>query len=304
MYMPSYISLHKSGKLKMLAESLWQHMEKCDVCPRNCGANRLIGEKGTCGADASLRIASFGPHFGEERELVGKGGSGTLFMSYCSLQCVFCLNYDISHGGVGQNKTTKDFADMMLQLQEVGCSNINIVTPSHYLPHLLHALDIAAGKGLKLPLVYNTSGWEKLSIIKKLNQVVDIYLTDFKYYSKEKAMRYSPGAASYPEITKRAIIEFHKQVGNAVADADGIIRRGLMIRHLIMPNNLDETENILQWIGQNLPKDTYVNVMTQYRPMYKAFEYPEISRRITIAEYKRAEEAAIRAGLTNYKMQR
>jgi len=302
-YLPSYVSLQKNGILKQRAEKLWQRMEKCDLCPRNCRANRLAGERGTCGANADLRIASFHPHFGEESELVGSGGSGTIFLSYCSLLCVFCINYDISHGGSGQIKTINDFADMMLRLQMRGCANINVVTPTHYLPHILKALDIASAKGLRLPLVYNTCGWEKEDVLNTLEDVVDVYLTDFKYYSPEKASRYSPGAVSYPEKTKKAHLIMHKQVGTAKTNKDNIITKGLMIRHLVMPNNLDDTEKILQWIGKNLPKNTYVNIMSQYRPMYKAFDFPEISRGITAAEYKRAEAAAINAGLTNFKLQ-
>lgn len=303
-YVPSYIRLHKEGILSKRSAELWARMEQCDLCPRDCKANRLKGERGTCGANADLRIASFSPHFGEERELVGRNGSGTIFLSYCSLLCVFCINYDISHGGSGQIHTVNDFADMMLRLQRRGCHNINLVTPTHYMPHILKALDIAAKNGLNVPLVYNTCGWEKLDVLSHLDKVVDIYLTDFKYYQSANAARYSAGASSYPEITKKAHLEMQRQVGTAKPAANGLMYKGLMIRHLVMPNNLDDTENILAWIGKELPKNTYVNIMSQYRPMYKAFQYEEIARGITAAEYKRAEEAAIKAGLTNYRLQR
>ncbi len=303
-FSPSYLKLHKSGVLRERSKALWQRMEHCDLCPRDCGANRLKGERGSCGAHADLRIASYHPHYGEEPELVGRGGSGTIFLSYCSLLCVFCINYDISHSGSGRIHSTSDMADMMLRLQQRGASNINVVTPSHYVAHILEALDIAASKGLRLPLVYNTCGWEKSDVLTALDNVVDIYLTDFKYYQAEKAARYSAGAYSYPEITKKAHLDMYKQVGTAQANDKGLMVKGLMIRHLVMPNNLDDTEKIIAWIGNNLPKDTYVNIMSQYRPMFKAFDYPEISRGITMAEYNRAEQAAIKAGLTNYRLQR
>ncbi|MCS7203817.1 MAG: radical SAM protein [Thermodesulfovibrio sp.] len=303
-FQPSYLKLHKSGELKQRADMLWRIMEKCQLCPRRCGANRLQGEKGFCQAPgAQLFISSFHPHFGEERPLVGRYGSGTIFFTFCNTRCVFCQNWEISHLGKGFKRSIEDLANMMLKLQEIGCHNINLVTPTHYSPHILKALDIAAGKGLTLPIVYNTSGWERLEILKILNGVVDIYLPDFKYWDSKMAAKYSAGADSYPEVTKEAILEMHRQVGVAKPSKDGIIYRGLIIRHLVMPNDVAGSEKVIEWIANNLPKDTYVNIMSQYTPLYKALDYPEISRRITREEYEKVVNKAKKLGLTNLDIQ-
>lgn len=297
---PSYLKLHKSGELKKRAEELWKIMEKCALCPRNCGVNRLKGQIGFCRAPGTkLIISSYFPHFGEEKGLVGRGGSGTIFLTHCNLKCVFCQNWEISHLGKGYEITIEKLADIMLELQNMGCHNINFVTPTHYSPHILKAIDISAGKGLRLPIVYNTSGWEKVEILKFFDGVVDIYLPDFKYWDPKMSKKYSQGAESYPEITKKAILEMHRQVGVAKPAKDGIIYRGLIIRHLVMPNNVSGSESILTWIAENLPKDTYVNIMPQYTPYYKAFDYPEIARRVTPEEYKKVVKKARELGLTN-----
>jgi putative pyruvate formate lyase activating enzyme len=301
---PSYLKLHRSGELKKRAEKLWKIMEECQLCPRKCGVNRLKGKRGFCRAPgAQLVVSSFSPHFGEERPLVGKGGSGTIFLTHCSLRCVFCQNWEISHLGRGSEKNIDELADMMLQLQKIGCHNINLVTPTHYSALILKALDIAAGKGLRLPIVYNTSGWEHLEILKTLDGIVNIYLPDIKYWDNEMAAKYSSGAESYPEITRKAILEMHRQVGVAKPAKDGVMYRGLMIRHLVMPNNVAGSEKIIEWIAKNLPKDTYVNIMVQYNPLYKAYDYPEISRRITREEYAKAVNKAKELGLTNLDIQ-
>jgi putative pyruvate formate lyase activating enzyme len=278
-------------------------MKSCKLCPRECGINRLEGEKGFCGASSQLEIAAYHPHFGEERPLVGKGGSGTIFFTNCGLRYVFCINWKISQGGEGRSRTIEDMAEMMLHLQKIGCHNINLVTPTHYSPHIVLATDIAAGKGLRLPLVYNTCGWERLEIIKRLDGIIDIYLPDFKYSDGKMAAKYSSGSDTYPEITKAALLEMHRQVGVAKPAQDGLMYRGLMIRHLVMPNRVSGTKKVIEWIAENLPKDTYFNLMSQYRPMYKAFEYPEISRRITRKEYNDALKWAKEAGLTNLDIQ-
>ena len=300
---PAYLSLHRSGELKKRGEELWNIMEECCLCPRECGANRLTGDEGFCGSSSQLEISAYHPHFGEEKPLVGKGGSGTIFFTNCGLRCVFCINWEISQGGQGKARSIEDMAGMMLSLQKMGCPNINIVTPTHYSPHVVLALDIAAGKDLRLPLVYNTCGWERLEILKKLDGVVDIYLPDFKYSDGEMAAKYSSEAEPYPEITQAALLEMHRQVGVAKPDNDGLMYRGLMIRHLVMPNGVSGTKKVIEWIAENLPKDTYLNIMSQYRPMYKAFEYPEISRRITRKEYSDAVKWAKDAGLTNLDIQ-
>jgi putative pyruvate formate lyase activating enzyme len=300
---PAYLALHRSGELKRRAEALWRMQESCRLCPRRCGAARLRGERGVCGASSALEVASYHPHFGEEDPLVGRGGSGTVFLRHCNLRCVFCINGDISQGGPGERSTTSQLADMMLALQARGCHNINVVTPTHFSPHILLALDEAAGRGLRLPLVYNTSGWERLEILQWLDGVVDIYLPDMKYASAEMADRYSSGARDYPEVTRQAVLEMHRQVGVARPAADGLMRRGLMIRHLVMPNDVSGTRAVLTWIATHLPKDTNVNLMSQYRPSFRAGEHPALARRITRGEYEDAVTAAREAGLTNVEIQ-
>ncbi|HIC91516.1 MAG TPA: radical SAM protein [Syntrophaceae bacterium] len=300
---PGYLRLHRSGELKKRGEELWNMMKSCNLCPRECGINRLNGDEGFCQASSQLEISAYHPHFGEERPLVGKGGSGTIFLTNCGLRCVFCINWEISQEGRGEPRGIEDMAEMMLNLQKMGCHNINFVTPTHYSPHIVLAVDRAAAKGLRLPLVYNTCGWERLEILKKLHGIIDIYLPDFKYWDGKMAAKYSSGSETYPEITKAAILEMHRQVGVAKPASDGLIYRGLMIRHLVMPNGVSGTRKVIEWIAKNLPKDTYLNIMSQYRPMYKAFEYPEISRRITRQEYHEALRWAKEAGLTNLDIQ-
>ncbi len=302
-FKPAYLALHKSGELKKRGEELWQIMESCRLCPRECKVNRLAGNRGTCQANADLEIASYHPHFGEEKPLVGRGGSGTIFFTNCALRCVFCINWEISQGGEGQKRSIDDLAAMMLDLQRIGCHNINVVTPTHYSPHILLALDIAAGKGLRLPVVYNTCGWERLEILKKFDGIVDIYLPDFKYADNDMAAKYSSKAKTYPERTKASLLEMHRQVGEAKMPPGGIIRRGLMMRHLVMPNGVSGTKKVITWIAENLSKDTYLNIMSQYTPVFKAPEYPEIARRINREEYKEALQCARDCGMTNIDVQ-
>jgi putative pyruvate formate lyase activating enzyme len=301
---PAYLKLHRTGELKERAEELWAMMESCRLCPRKCGVNRLKGKRGFCRAPGTkLVISASHPHFGEERPLVGKGGSGTVFLTHCNLRCAFCQNYEIALLGRGAEESINEFARMMLRLQKIGCHNINFVTPTHYSAHILKAIDIAAERGLRLPIVYNTSGWERLGILELLDGVVDIYLPDFKYWDSGMSAKYSSGAESYPEITGKAILEMHRQVGVAKPAEDGIMRRGLMIRHLVMPNNTGGSEEVMEWIAGNLPKDTYVNIMMQYNPVYKAYDHPELSRRIKKEEYVQVVRKAKDLGLTNLDVQ-
>ncbi|MFW5754364.1 MAG: hypothetical protein ACOCV9_06140, partial [Marinilabiliaceae bacterium] len=303
-YTPSYVELQRKGILKERAGILKDMMHRCTLCPRECETNRLRGRRGDCNARDRVEIASVSPHFGEEKELVGEGGSGTIFFTNCSLLCVFCINADISQGGHGREQSDKALARAMLKVQEMGCHNLNLVTPTHYAAHIVSALDIAAAEGLRLPVVYNTCGWEKTEILRLLEGVVDVYLADFKYFHPEAADKYSSGASSYPGITKKALLEMNDQVGVARADPDtGLINRGLMIRHLVMPNNACGSDKIMKWIGNNLPKDTYVNIMSQYTPVHKADEYSEIDRRITTDEYRRVVKAAQDAGLRRAVLQ-
>jgi putative pyruvate formate lyase activating enzyme len=300
---PAYLALHRSGELEKRGKALWQRMKSCDLCPRQCGADRLSGERGFCGASKALEISSYHPHFGEEDPLVGKGGSGTIFFSNCNLRCVFCINWEISQGGQGRSRTIDSLLGMMMELERIGCLNINTVTPTHYLPHILVALDLAAERGLRLPVVYNTCGYERLEILKVLDGVVDIYLPDFKYAEGEMADKYSRGAADYPEITKAALKEMHRQVGVARPDDNGRMYRGLMVRHLVMPNGVSGTDKVLTWISENLPQNTYINLMSQYRPMFEAEKHPQIARRITNDEYDAAVKKANALGLTNVEIQ-
>jgi putative pyruvate formate lyase activating enzyme len=300
---PPYLKLHRGGEIRRRADALWAMLESCRLCPRECAAARLRGEKGFCRGSRDVEVSSHHPHFGEERSLVGRGGSGTIFLANCNLRCVFCINWEVSQGGQGWRRTVDDLADSMLDLQRRGCHNINVVTPTHYSPHVVRALDVAAGRGLRLPLVWNTCGWERLEVLKLLDGVVDIYLPDFKYWDGAKAAKYSSGAESYPEVTRAAILEMHRQVGIARPAPDGLMYRGLMIRHLVMPNDVGGTKEILGWIAATLPRDTYVNIMSQYRPVYRAHEFPEIARRLKREEYEEAVACARRLGLTNLDVQ-
>ncbi|MCX8093706.1 MAG: radical SAM protein [Candidatus Goldbacteria bacterium] len=299
---PSYLNL-KKDEIKKRAEKLWNMMKQCQLCPRMCKTNRLAGKKGFCGTDDKLIISSYHQHFGEEKPLVGINGSGTIFFSNCSLKCIFCQNWEISHARSGIKKSIEDLSEMMITLQKAGSHNINLVTPTHYLPHILFALDIAIKKGLKIPIVYNTSGYELVEIIKQLDGIVDIYLPDFKYFDTKMAEKFSSDAKDYPEYAKNAILEMHRQVGVAITPNDGIMKRGLMIRHLVMPNNVSGSKEIIKWISENLPKNTYINIMSQYYPYYRAPEFAEISREIEMDEYYEVIEYAKKCGLTNVEIQ-
>jgi putative pyruvate formate lyase activating enzyme len=301
---PAWLKLQRTGELRKRGEDLWARMKRCNLCPRECGADRLEGQKGFCQSTSELEVSSYHPHYGEEKCLVGSGGSGTIFFTNCSLRCVFCINWEVSQGGQGSAAGLDAFARMMIALQERGCHNINIVTPTHYSPHILLGVDRAAAMGLRLPLVYNTCGWERMDVLRLLDGIVDIYLPDFKYSDGSMASKYSSGAAAYPEGTKAAILEMHRQVGVAYPAGDGLLYRGLIIRHLVMPNRVAGTKDVVGWIAANLPKDTYVNIMSQYMPTYKAVEYKEISRGITRAEYEEAIRWAREAGLTRIDTQR
>ncbi len=298
-FVPAYLALHESGELAERARQLWAMMESCNLCPRSCGVNRLAGAQGFCRAPGTqLVVASVQPHFGEERPLVGRSGSGTIFFSHCNLRCVFCQNYQISILGRGNRTSIDELANAMLQLQAFGSHNINVVTPTHYTPHIVAAIDVAAARGLRIPIVWNTSGWERVEVLRLLDGIVDIYLPDMKFASSAEAEQFarSPG---YPEQTKRAVLEMHRQVGVARPDSEGIVNRGLMIRHLVMPDSASGSKEVLDWIAANLPPDTYVNIMEQYTPHHEAFSIPRIARRVTTAEYQQIVDHAQQLGLTN-----
>jgi len=296
-FQPVYLQAERDGRLAALEKELWEIFRSCSLCPRACGADRTKGEKGVCSSTSRLKIHSAGPHFGEEKPLVGRGGSGTIFFSNCNLLCCFCQNWQINHRGDGDFASHEDLAEMMLGLQRRGCHNINVVTPTHVLPHIVKALRIAIPRGLHIPLVYNTGGYDNLDVIRKLEAVVDIYLPDFKYQDGKLAARYSSGASDYPEVAASVIKEMHRQVGELRVDDRGIAERGLIIRHLVMPENIAGTDRFVQWVAKALTRDTYVNIMEQYHPAHRASEYPELSRRISMQEWRQALKWAEEAGL-------
>jgi len=298
-WLPAYEKLDREGKLAQRVKQAYAIFKHCQLCPRRCGVNRLKGERGFCQAPVRPVIYSYHPHFGEEVPVVGENGSGTIFFSNCNLRCVFCQNWPIAHEGRGKEVEDEDLADMMIKLQKMGCHNINLVTPTHVMPNILNATRIALKKGLHLPLFYNTSGYERLEILKIIDGIVDIYKPDMKFMDGDMAEKYSGGASDYPEVTKKAILEMHRQVGVLKSDQNGYAIRGLIIRHLVMPNRVAGTEKFVKWVAENLPKSTYVNIMAQYRVEYKAFEYPEIARGITVQEFLEAMEWAKKYGLIN-----
>ena len=292
---PAYLELHHRGELEQRAKAAERLLEPCRVCPRECLAQRLQGKTGVCGVADQAMVSSYGPHFGEERPLVGSGGSGTIFLAHCNLCCVFCQNFEISQQDEGRIVSARKLAGMMLELQRMGCHNINFVTPTHQVPQILRALPIALNGGLRVPLVYNCGGYESLETLRLLNGVVDIYMPDFKYADAAVAKRYSK-VENYPEVARVAFREMHRQVGDLTMDGRGIARRGLLVRHLVLPNNLAGTGEVVRFLA-GLSKDTYVNIMDQYRPCYRAHEYPALARRPTREEFEEALRLAREAGL-------
>jgi len=291
-----YLALHEQGKLGARIDEARELLSPCRVCPRQCKVDRLAGEKGICRTGARAVVSSYAPHFGEESPLVGSGGSGTIFLTHCSLLCVFCQNYEISHLGQGIETDEGQLASMMVSLQRQGCHNINFVTPSHVVPQILAALPKAVEKGLTVPLVYNSSGYDAVETLQLLEGIFDIYMPDFKFWTKESARRYAK-APDYPGVARRAILEMHRQVGDLVMDKEGVAVKGLLVRHLVMPGGLDETREILRFLANEVSVDTYVNVMDQYRPCGRAHEYPPIDRRLDHEEFQEALRLAGEAGL-------
>ena len=292
---PSYLALYESGELEARAHLLAQMLTSCTLCPRQCRVNRLNGELGYCRAGANLMISSYFPHFGEERPLVGKGGSGTIFLTHCNLRCSFCQNYELSHGGEGEIVSVQRCGQMMMTLQYQGCHNINWVTPTHYAPQLVAALIHAIRLGLQLPIVYNCGGYESLEVIRLLDGIVDIYMPDAKFSSEDHAKQFA-NAPDYFERLKPVLKEMHRQVGDLQIQ-NGIAYRGLLIRHLVMPNDIAGSDRIFKFIAEEISKDNYVNIMAQYRPCYLAFDTPGINRRITMEEYNNAIQLAKKYGL-------
>jgi putative pyruvate formate lyase activating enzyme len=295
---PVYLRAERSGTLAGRVRQLWSIYRNCRLCPRQCGVNRLKGETGVCRSTSRAKVYSAHAHFGEERPLVGRGGSGTIFFSNCNLLCQFCQNWEINHRGDGSYVSDEQIGRLMVDLQNAGCHNINFVTPTHIVPNIMNGLRAAIARGLRVPLVYNCGGYESLEVIKLLDGIVDIYLPDFKYTDGKMSEKYSSGAADYPEAAAAAIEEMHRQVGELVVDERGIALRGLIIRHLVLPQNIAGTDKFVAWVASKLTRSTYVNIMAQYRPEHNAHRYPELSRRISSAEYRQALDWARDAGLT------
>jgi len=291
---PAYLGLSKA-ELEKRVQALYDLASPCRLCPRQCRVRRDRGERGFCRTGLKPWVASFGPHFGEERELVGRYGSGTIFFSGCNLGCVFCQNFTISQLGEGDEITVEDLAKLMLRLQDIGCHNVNLVTPTHQAPMIVEALGIARDEGLEIPLVWNCGGYESVEVLRLLEGIVDIYMPDFKYGDNSVAAKYS-NAPDYFERAAEVLKEMHRQVGDLVVK-NGIAVRGLIVRHLVLPQGLAGTEKVLRFIRDEISPETYVNIMAQYYPTHRAWEFPELSRRITSAEYKEALALAQSLGL-------
>lgn len=293
---PSYLKLLESGDLLKKVVGAKKHQTNCRLCPHECNVNRKE-TLGFCSSGVKAIVSSFGPHFGEEIPLVGKNGSGTIFFGYCNMRCVYCQNYELSFKGKGITVSNKELAEIMLKLQnQTKCHNINLVSPTHFVPNILEAVHIAAKMGLKIPLVYNSGGYEKVETLRLLEDVIDIYMPDFKYYESKRGEKYS-NVRFYAERAKEALKEMDRQVGGLKTDEQGIAYRGLIIRHLILPQGIDDTKKILKFIAQNISKDCLVNLMDQYYPTNKAFKYKELSRPVNYDEYKEAFMYAKKLGL-------
>lgn len=292
-FYPRYLALLANGALKKKADMLMSQLEDCTICPHHCQVNRSGGQLGYCHAGSDAEISGYGPHFGEETPLVGKCGSGTLFFSHCNLGCVYCQNWDTSHNE-GKKLSPRELADIMLKLQSQGCHNINLVSPSHYIPQIIAAVLEAAEQGLNIPLVYNSGGYDKITTLQNLNGLVDIYMPDFKYGDLSVGRRLS-GVDDYTDITEKAIIEMHRQVGDLRMNRQGIARQGLLIRHLVLPGGLAGTERVMKFIADEISPYSYINIMDQYHPEFKASQYPGLDRRITSAEFQEAVLIAKRA---------
>lgn len=284
------------GELELKVKEADTILRDCALCPRQCHVDRTSGKKGYCRTGDKPFVSSWGPHFGEERPLVGKHGSGTIFFANCNLRCIFCQNYSISHLGEGAEVSHEKLADIMLSLQESGCHNINLVTPTHQVAAIIKAVKIASEKGLAVPLVYNCGGYESVETLRILEGIIDIYMPDFKYFDNATAKKYSD-AGDYAEKAKSAIKEMQRQVGDLLIDERGIAKRGLLIRHLVLPSNIAGTADVVKFIAEEISRDTYVNIMDQYHPCFKAFGCPPLDRRITEKEYSDALKYAARAGL-------
>ncbi|MEJ2695957.1 MAG: radical SAM protein [Candidatus Sulfobium sp.] len=295
--MPSYIRAFETGKLAQSAEAFHGILKNCRLCPRNCEVNRLEDERGICRTGRLAMVSSYSPHFGEEDPLVGTHGAGTIFFTNCNLLCVFCQNWEISHLGEGREVGPKGLSGMMLELQREGCHNINFVTPTHVVPQILDALSYAVEDGLKVPLVYNTSAYDSVESIRLLDGIFDIYMPDFKFWDSGMSLKYLK-APDYPQRAREALKEMHRQVGDLILDEEGIARRGVLLRHLVMPGGAAGTREIMRFVAREVSPETYVNIMGQYRPCGNACRYAPLDRSITASEYEDALTAALEEGIT------
>ena len=293
---PAYIETFKKGLLAEKIESAREIIKSCTLCPRQCKVDRTVGETGVCKTGDKAYVSSFNAHFGEEGPLVGTYGSGTIFFTHCNLRCIFCQNYDISHLGQGEEISDEQLADIMLWLQNKRCHNINFVTPSHVVPQILSALAVAVPKGLSLPLVYNTGGYDSVDTLKLLDGVFDIYMPDFKFWDPAIA-KATCNAENYPEVAQQALLEMHRQTGDLVMDDTGIAQRGILLRHLVLPSGLSGTREIMRFIARRVSKNTYVNIMPQYRPCGRAGEIKALSVHPSNTDFETALQAAEEEGI-------
>lgn len=294
-FLPSYLSLTPQERWRKVrqAEAV---LKRCVLCPRRCAVDRTSDERGFCRTGDRPFVSSWGPHFGEERPLVGRSGSGTVFFGRCNLGCIFCQNWTISHRGDGEEVSAETLAAIMLSLQAQGCHNVNLVTPTHQVPMILHGVALAAEDGLRIPLVYNCGGYEALETLRILEGFIDIYMPDFKYWDPAMALKYSK-ARDYPEVAREALREMHRQVGDLVVGPGGIARRGLILRHLVLPAGIAGTAEVVRFVAGEISRETYTNIMDQYHPCFRASEEPPLDRRITRKEFKEAVTLAVEAGL-------
>ena len=298
-YKPGYLKLLKTGELYKRVQEAIISLGNCETCPLSCGKNRLHGETGKCRTGKKAKISSYGPHFGEEVPISGNRGSGTIFITNCNLQCQFCQNYEVSQLNSGYEVTPEELSDILLKLQGYGCHNINFVSPSHIVPQLLEGVYIAAQNGLNIPLIYNTGGYDSVKTLKLLDGIIDVYMPDMKYSDKEFGSIYSK-VPNYPKINQAAIKEMHRQVGHLKINNEGIAYRGLLVRHLLLPENIAGTEIVLKFLVEEISTKTYLNLMDQYYPTFNSKDLPKLNRRITKKEFIWAKKAALKNGLYNF----
>jgi putative pyruvate formate lyase activating enzyme len=302
LFEPAYIKTYNSGLLNRKIEEANEALRNCKLCPRECEVDRYASEKGICKTGAMARVVTYLPHFGEELPLRGTKGSGTIFFASCSLLCNFCQNYHITHKKAGNKVSDNELAEIMISLQNDGCHNISFVTPSHVVPQILSALKVAIAKGLKIPLVYDTSAYDSIKALKLLEDIIDIYMPDFKFWNPETA-KLTCNARNYPEAARKAIIEMHRQVGDLVINEAGLAERGLLIRHLALPKGLADTPRIMEFIANEISPQSYVNIMPQYRPCGKSSKIPELAVSIRKKEFEAALKDAEKAGITRLENQ-